>query len=399
MKNKIANDSLVRAGFIILVAYGIYQATNFLYHFFSARMLGPAEYSIVASLFSIIYLIGIGSTTIQNTITKFTARFKAENNLGKVSYLFHRGLKKLFVYSIILTAIFLIISPLIADFLKIPLISVVILGPIILISVLLPLNKGLLQGLQNFKGLGINMIIEGVIKLFLAITLIYLGFKANGAIFAVVVSILIAFLFTFPLLKFKKEKPVKIDSKEIYKFSLLLFIALFLITAVYNVDIFLVKHFFSAETAGHYAVLSLLGKIIFFAATSIGLVMFPKVVEGKSNNKRIFGKSLIFASIISIIIVVIYFALSSQIIGIAFGSNYLSISGLLGIFGISMTLLSLSYICVLHKLGTGKKKFIFNLLAAVIIEIALISLFHSNLSQVVISLIIINALLFISLLK
>jgi len=402
MKNKIGNESIVRAGFVILIANAIYQIANFLYHFFSARMLGPAEYSIVASLFSIIYLVGMGSMTIQNTITKFTAKFKAENEKGKISYLFHRGSRKLFIYSIILTAIFLCISPLIANFLKIPIIPILIISPFIILAFLIPINRGVLQGIQNFKALGLNLILEGMTKLILALLLIYLGFKANGAIFAVLVSLIVAFIFTFPSLKFKKEKTAKIDSKEIYKFSIISFMALFLITAIYNVDIFLVKHFFSAEQAGHYAVLSLLGKIIFFGATSIGLVMFPKISaqeKEKDKNKKVFKKSIIFTSIISVFIAAIYYLFSKQIVSIAFGQNYIDISGMLGAFGIFMVFLSLSYICILHKLAIGKKKFIINILIALLLEIILIVLFHATLSQIVTSLIILNILLFISLLN
>lgn len=397
MKNS-KSDSLVRAGFVILVAYGIYQAANFFYHFISARMLGPAEYSIVASLFSIIYLVSMGSTTIQNTITKFTAEFNSKKDNGRVAYLFNHGLKKLILYSAIFTVVFLIMSPLIADFLKIPIMPVLILSLFIMLSFVMPLNRGILQGLQRFKALGVNMVIEGIIKLILLISLIYLGLKANGAIAAVAISTLLAFCLTFPLLKFRKEKSAKIDSKEIYNFSFISFIALFLVTALYNVDIVLVKHFFSAESAGHYAVLSLLGKVIFFAATSIGLVMFPKIAEN-SKNKKIFLKSLLFALIVSAFLVVMYFLFSNQIVGIAFGNEYMDISGLIGMFGIFMTFLSLSYICVLHKLASGKKKFILNILIAVIIEIIAITLFHENLIQIISGLIIVNALLLLSLLK
>lgn len=395
MKN--IKDGFIRASLIILIATGVYQATNFLFHFFSARMLGPAEYSIIASLFSIIYMLGIGSTTIQNTITKFAAKFKANKKRGKIIYLFNHGLRKLLVYSVIATLIFLAISPLIASFLKIPLISVLIISPMILLSILLPFNRGLLQGLQKFNALGMNMVIEGAVKLSLALILIYIGLKANGAMSSVVISIILAFILTFSVLGLKKEKPAKIDSKEIYNFSLISLIALFFITAMYNVDIFLVKHFFSAEQAGNYAVLSLLGKIIFFGATSIGIVMFPKIAE--KNDKKVFRKSLMFTLIISVLIFAVYFLFSKTIISVAFGAEYLSISGLLGLFGIFMTLVSLSYICVLHKLAIGKKKFIFNLLIAILAEIIAIALFHSNFSQIVLSLLTINALLFISLLK
>ena len=397
-----AKNGLIRTSFFILFATMTYNALNFFYHFAAARMLGPSEYGIVASLFSIIYIVSMGSTTIQNTVTKFTAKFKSRNEYGKISSLFSRAMKKFLIYSLIITVLWLLISPLIASFLKISVLNVLTLIPIIILCVLMPLNRGLLQGLQKFKPLGWNMITEGTIKFVLALVLMYFGLKSNGAICAVSIGMLLAFILTFPSLNLKKAKKDHFDSKEIYKFSLITLIALTLVTAIYSLDVFLVKHFFDAASAGHYAVLSLLGKIVFFGGTAIGLVMFPKITEAHEKNKkeaaRIYRKSMLFTLIISSLITLVYFIFSNLIISIIFGKAYLDIALLLGWFGVFMTLLSLSYIAVLHKLAIGKKNFIALIGIAVVLEIILISLFHESLMQIVTSLIGLNAVLLLALL-
>jgi O-antigen/teichoic acid export membrane protein len=262
---------------------------------------------------------------------------------------------------------------------------------------LIPISRGILQGLQNFKALGINMALEGFLKLALAAILIFAGFKANGAIAAVSLALGATFAFSlFPLKLSKKKK--SFATKKIYTYSWPVLLALLSITALYTVDLLLVKHFFSAEQTGHYAALSLLGKIVFFGATSIGFVMFPKVAELqirqlKKDSKKIFKKSLLFTLLIASLTVIAYFLFSDLLIGTIFGTAYLDISKLLGLFGLAMALLSLSYIAVLNKLALGKKKFIWALLAAVVAEIALISLFHGSLQQIVNILIGLNALL------
>ena len=130
--------------------------------------------------------------------------------------------------------------------------------------------------------------------------------------------------------------------------------------------------------------------------------MFPKIAEMHAKKKKtqgIFMKSLLFTFIISALITLVYFIFSKLIVSLIFGADYLSIISLLGYFGVFMLLFSLSYICILNKLAIGKKKFIFNIIVAVVLEIVLISLFHNSLDQIVYSLIGINAMLFISLLK
>jgi len=113
-----SKDSLIRASFFILFATMTYNALNFFYHFSAARILGPSEYGIVASLFSIIYLIGMGSTTIQNAVTKFTARFKSRNKLGKIHSLFSRATRRLWMFAIIGALIWAACSPMPADELR-----------------------------------------------------------------------------------------------------------------------------------------------------------------------------------------------------------------------------------------------------------------------------------------
>lgn len=399
---KPSSNDLIKASLAIFIAYSLFSLANFIYHFLAARMLGPAEYAVVASLFALVYIMAIGSTTIQNTFTKFTARFNGKKEYEKIAYLFIRGTRKLAIFSLIAFVVYLLISPLIASFLKISIVPVLLLSPLILLSVFISLNRGILQGLQKFNALGINLVIEGGLKVILAVLFIYLGFKSGGAIAAVSVGTFIALMFTYPYLLFdKSSKRIIINSKEIYSFTAISLISLLLITMIYSLDVFLVKHFFSAESAGHYAALSLLGKIIFAGATAIGMVMFPKIAELKSNEKQraIFKKSLIITGLLSCIITLFYFLFPTLIVNAIFGSQYLEIVPLLGFFGIFMSLFSLSYICVLNKLAIGKKKFIWLIAAAVLFEIILISIFHSSLNQIVIILIALNLILFIPLLK
>ena len=105
----------------------------------------------------------------------------AKKEHEKITYLFNRGSKKLLLAASIILAAYLALSPLISQFLKISIIPVLLLTPFLIISVLIALNRGILQGLQKFNALGINIITEGILKVALAFLFIYLGFKSGGA--------------------------------------------------------------------------------------------------------------------------------------------------------------------------------------------------------------------------
>ena len=121
-------------------------------------------------------------------------------------------LKKIFLIGVGITIIYLLLSPLIASFLRIDnLTPVIVISSYLLIALLLPITRGIIQGLQNFTQLGISFILEGITKLGLGILLIYIGLGVSGAILAFTFAYVIPFILTLYFLKstFMKEKSIK----------------------------------------------------------------------------------------------------------------------------------------------------------------------------------------------
>ena len=128
--------------------------------------------------------------------------------------------------------------------------------------------------------------------------------------------------------------------------------------------------------------------------------MFPKISELKANNrghKSLLLKSLMIALLLGLIASLFYFLMPKFIIGLLFGKEYLVISELLGIFGIVMTIYSLSYIIAYYNIALNRIKFLYLLIFFNLLEIVLILLFHSSLFVIVMILLIIILLLFLSL--
>jgi O-antigen/teichoic acid export membrane protein len=165
-------------------------------------------------------------------------------------------------------------------------------------------------------------------------------------------------------------------------------------------DVILVKHFFNPYTAGLYAALSTLGKIIFFAFGAVSAAMFPIVVdlhEREQEHKNVLRNSLAIVSVGGAVILFLYFFLPKLVIRLLFGSAYLSVASLLGFFGVFTFLLSLASIFVYYFLSINKINFVFLLVLASLAEIIGIYLFHSSLLQVVLVLNVVTSLLLISL--
>lgn len=361
---------------------------NYVYHFLVGRLLGPADYGILGAFFSIIYILFAPVNTIQTTLAKFTADFIVKNETGKVVHLHNRALKLMVYVSLAIFLIFFVFSPQIGKFLLIDNINYVrLFSTVFLIVFVTAVSRGFLQGLQKFKILSATLIIEGCIKLGLAISLIYLSFNLYGALTAISIALLVSFLFAFySLKKILPKETVQFDSKPIYTYALPVLITMTVITAMYTVDVILVKHFFEPITAGLYAAASLLGKIIFFASYSFSWVMFPKIAEAYSKSEpymHIFRKSLVFVAILASVATLAYWLIPELIINMLFGEQYLSIVNLIAPFGLAMSLFSIAFVVANYYLSTNRIKFIYILFAFLIIEVAAIWFFHETLEQIV----------------
>ena len=90
------------------------------------RILGPADYGVLAVLMSIIFLHGIPNESIQNLISRYTSKFNAKKENGKIKYLMLKAGKKGFVAAIVIFIILVLVSFLLANFLISPFFAVFI---------------------------------------------------------------------------------------------------------------------------------------------------------------------------------------------------------------------------------------------------------------------------------
>ncbi|MBU2633710.1 MAG: oligosaccharide flippase family protein [Nanoarchaeota archaeon] len=396
---KIKKSKFIKDNFVLLVCITILNILGFLFHFYMGRKLGPADYGVLGTILALVYLAGISFNTIQISIAKFVSKFKAKKEYGKISFLLNASIKKLTIYGIIATIIFILISKPIASFLHINISPLILLSPIILFISFATINRGILQGLQKFKGLGITFIGEGVIKFFGGVLLVSIGWRVNGAILAIVLSYLAAFFIGFyPLKKISKHKKTKFETKPVYKYSLPVLVTLLSLTAYNSIDLILVKHFFNNIEAGYYAAISLIGKVLFFGTISISQVMFPKVSElheaGKVH-KPLLYKSLLITLVFIIPIIAIYFLFPSFIVNLLYGKEYLAITGLIGWFSVFVGLFCLVYILAFYNMSIHKMKFLYVLLIFNLIEIFLLYNFHQSLMQIITILTILMLILFL----
>lgn len=386
--SRIKNNRLVRGSFILFIGSLIVNISNYFFHFTMGRMLGPSDYGILASLLSVLYLVSVFSGTLSTVTAKFTSDFFSAGSFGKIHLLIKKLTQKFFWAGLAVFLIFLLAAKFIAQFLKIESASlIIIIGAFSLILFLISLNRGVIQGLQKFGHLAINLSIEALLKLVLAIIFVILGWRVFGPLTAVLSAGLFAYLISFTPLNFLFKKSFQpIDKKKLILYSLpTLFIMLFLVS-LYNADIILVKHFFSAREAGLYSALSILGKIVLFAPGAITQAMFPMAAylrRRKKDPSKILKQTLILTSLIALVILISYFIFPKYLVMILFGGQYLEISSYLFFFGLIFFLFSLISIFISFFLAIHKLKFVYFLALIALAEVCLIIFFHQSILEII----------------
>jgi len=402
---KLLKNQLVAGSLVLFIGTTFANFGNYLYHLLMGRMLGPVDYGALVSLISLAYLIGIVSSTLDIVVARFTSIYKVKADYPRIYSLFKEFSQKFLFVGIGIFAIFALSNQFIGEFLKITHNQAIILiGSIFIIRFLVPVNNGLLRGFLNFTFLSVNGVLGVILKLGLGVVLVKMGFSVLGAIIGVVIADYLTYLFSFVPLRFLfnyRAKARAINWKEKILYAWPTFIVVLSLTSLFTTDVLLVKHFFTAHQAGLYSALSMLGKIIFFASGAIAIAMFPLVAEKHENGKKYQGllnQALLLVGVISVGLTAVYFVAPKLMVQLLYGSSYLEIAPLLGIFGIFIALYSEVNVLINFSLSIHQTKVAFFPAIAAGAQALLIWFFHNSILQVVQISILVTALLLLALL-
>lgn len=401
--SKLSKNAVVKNSIVVFAGMMIANVSSYLYHLIVGRILGPEGYGEMAALLSLLYIFNVPADVVRFTLVKFFSQLKAQDDIGQAKTLFIKSSKYLFGAVCIGGLVILPFVSVIADFLHIQnqlyfILLYIIFGSFFLTTIAI----GALQGFQKFN--------EATV-LTNAATVLRLIFSAVGAVWGVgtalignVVSNILGYLLYFFPMRFMFAYPSKdltISKRSAAGVGIPVTLATLGITLLYSQDVILVKHFFSGVEAGLYSALAVMGKVIYFATSAVGIVVLPTVAERnelkRGSHKVVLG-ALVAVGAVSSGITAGYFLLPHLAVRLLFGQAYDGAIPLVGIFGIFLSLFSLAYLLMTICIGIGRSNvWIFTMIAAGL-QVLLINIFHRTLYDVVIVNIAVSGGLFLCLL-
>lgn len=390
-------SSIGKSGLVVFISSALASVFMYLFYLYMGKTLGPERYSVLGVLLSIFFIFTVTTNVISIILVRYVTYFEAKNQYGKIKSIFQTSLKVVFYAGVLFFVILLIFSRQIASLLKIQaILPIILLGLLIWSFSLMIVFFSILNGLQKFGSLGAGKVGEALITLFLGIALVLLGFGVNGAMLALLLGVIFSIPIALFSLKFLSNvKITEIGKTDIKKYILLASSGYFAIAVILNAGLILVKLYFNELEAGYFAAASVLGSIPFFISSSMTAVLFPKISELYSNGKDtlfILRKGLFYTGVPCFIIILIYFLFPDFISHLLFGGEY-KISSYIGLYALAMSLLAISSIIVIYNLALKRRKIAYLLTPFAIFQILLIMIFHSTLMQVIVVMLILNAML------
>ncbi len=377
-------------GVALVSASIIANFLNFLYNAYLGRVLNFEDFALIGIFGGFLsfasVLFGAFSTT-SNFKTGFLIG-KYGNNAGYGFWKYIRS--KAFLASFLISAIWILLTPFLMGYFHTnnPLLFI-LFGLILLVGLANGVDRGFLSSRLMFGSLAVINLFEPIIRMSMAIGLVYLGFKLWAFSAIPIGTICTFFLGWILIIKQIQSGEHDAPEHEVKKFSKKFFLASILTGAssvgFLTLDVLLAKHYLTSSDAGKYALLSLVGKMVYFLGGLISPFLVPLISrsEGAKKNSSQVLYLILFCTIILSLIGYLGFGLMGFItIPILYGKKALVIVPYLSLFTLGMMAYTISRVFVNYYLVKRSYTFTAANIFLAVLQISTISLFHKNLQAI-----------------
>jgi O-antigen/teichoic acid export membrane protein len=373
------------------VAAMVTNVSNYAFQIVMGRMLLPNEYGLMNALLALFVILVVPVSPLFTVITHKIAEYKALGDLAAIHNLHRKMSRRVILTGLWGLLLFLILSSVIRDYLHMSsLVPIVIIGMSLVAALAYPLNLALLQGVQDYKWMGINSALGGPAKFFFTVLFVWAGFGVSGVMAGMVVSGLLLWgMSYFPIEKHLRQVKGSYGMPKhiLFTDAIPVFLAVFAFTLLTQADMVLVNRYFPVQdAAGIYASAAVLGKAVMYIPGAIILALFPMVSEQYALNRgsrHLLIKALIMTMAISGSGAVFFYLFPVNIIDVVYGKQYTSAASILRYYGLAMLPMALLMVLMNYLIAREKNLFSYIMIVGALLEILAIFLFHDSLLQIV----------------
>jgi len=394
----VANNPILSGTFIVTVGVLVGAIFSYLLQIGLGHLLSIEDFGTFNAFLSLSIIFGIPAGAISTSLIKEVTKLLAQNNFYTLKKLFWSFTKLSLALGAILSLLFILLNNWVASYLNIRHTSVIFVFAVFLaFSFINVASLSYLQGLLRFKAFAFLSLVSQFFRLVIPLGLVYAGFAVAGAYAGLTVVGILSFFVSILLLnknlKMGMNLPqniIDIKLSHLYKSLLLFSVPVFFInsgiTLLNNIDIIMVKHFFSPFEAGIYAGVVTMSKVFLFGAGIVQVVMFPQISHlyaSKGNFKGRFAKFLSLQLLLIIGGVLCYTIFPQVINSIMFGGKFTQSVSYLPLFSVFTAFYILITFLSLFLLAINRTRALLFIIPACILQYTLINLLHTNISTII----------------
>jgi glycosyltransferase involved in cell wall biosynthesis/O-antigen/teichoic acid export membrane protein len=391
VRSQLAGSDTGRAaGLAIALMTGNFIALIFTVVF--ARLLGASGYGSLGALLATFTILLVPGSALQATVAREVSAAAVTPGANPVA-----GIRSWLVRLLLVTVAMALVGFVLRDPMasligvdRLPWAAAAIL-PTGALWLILCVERGALQGLQQYRAVALSIVCEAGARVGLGLVLYAAGLGVTGAFLGTTASIAAVALALTPTLRrvLARHEPVAEGAEPRFRYLLsragVPIVAFALIAALQNIDIVFVKHQASANAAGSYAAASVAAKAVIWVAIGLGLYLLPEAVRRTrlgQDARPVLVRTLALIALVAVPMVVVYTVAGHQVLAAAFGEKLTAASGALPLLAVAMSLLAWAYLSVQYLLALGRVSFVWLLVLAPPVELALLLAVGAKLTSV-----------------
>ena len=247
----------------------------------------------------------------------------------------------------------------------------------------LSLLRGVLQGVGDYKGVGLSLIGEQGARLVLGAGLAVAGLGVTGAYLGTPLSFLVMSAYCARRLlrhiaATEAEAPAAVpEATEAItlwhhiKRAWAPIAGLIVIAVLQNIDIIAAKHQFSKDLASAYSATAVAAKVLIWVAIGAGFYLVPEASRRRAageDTRPVLFIALGIVLVCAIPVLLIFAVAAKPLLQVAFGAKRTSASDSLLVLGVAFTLLAGTYLAIQYMLALKRTWFLILIGMVAVIE-------------------------------
>lgn len=293
------------AGGLFVGAMGIASVFNLAFNAYLGRVLTATDFGVVSLLLALVLFFSVPFAALQSTVNHRGAFLEARYGSTFARASLRRVDRATVAVGAVTCIGWLLATPLLTQYFRLDSAwPIALFGLVPLTGFTLATNRGVLSGRLQFASLGLVILTDPALRLVIALVVVIVGLPVLVPA-AIPLSIVGACGLSLVLVRVlpsagSAEVPTHQKQQLPWRFFGSALLSNLSAMAFPTLDVLLAKHFLAPVLAGEYALISLLGKLVYFLGTLANELVVSLVsrADGESRSTaRIMRNALAFAAV------------------------------------------------------------------------------------------------------